>query len=156
MQAEWNQPPIWAIWRRDKCLPLVGNGNTIPQPATSSLVIIPSGILWRCIALYQLFSTVFTKHFQKSNYQTHVCPSVFLHGKRRLPPDRFSLNTLFEIFGKVCRHTPILVVKGHTIWRPTYVYDISLLLDSMYETTFSMLCEMMSKRKSTIWTKTPR
>jgi len=88
------------------------------------------------------------KAFSKSDYEiNHVYPSVFLHGKRRLPPDRFSLNTLFEIFGKVCRHTQILVVKGHTTRRPTYVYDISLLFIGINEPTFSMRCEKMSKRK---------
>ena len=93
IQAEWTQAPIWSIWRTDKCLPLVGNGTTIPQPATSSLVSIQSGILRLRIAWYHLFSSAFTQHFQKVTTRLimSICLSV---RKTATTTGQVSLNTL--------------------------------------------------------------
>lgn len=116
LRAEWTPPPIWVLCR---------NGTTIPQPSRSTLVCIPSGVFWLRIARYHLFPSAFAKHFQKATIRLimSIRPS-FCMENGDYHRTGFPLNTLFGISGKVCRHTPILVEKGHTARTPTYVYDI--------------------------------
>jgi len=100
-------------------------------------------ILWISCFYRRQFSGAFAKLRKATiSFVMSVRPP---YGKSRLPPDRFSLNLIFEGFSKICRENSSFAEIGRVLYMKTNLHFWSYLVQFLLESEMS---QKKSRRES--------